>query len=265
MAWMRTIIVRLMPLVRDRAICLRKSEYSETSQIVTLLSRDNGLFRAIAKGAHRKTKAGSSKFDGGMDFLELGEAVAILDVARDLATLTEWTLREGHLELRTNLRAICLAMYAGELVDRLLEAHDPHPTLFDRLEATLPLLGTNRREQSFLAFELDLLEQTGYLPELSRCLGCNQSADSGTMAFFAVQLGGVVCRNCEGKVPDRLEIDPRLIRLIQGLLKLPRHGGAILRLPQLTRHQADPINRMLAGHIQYTLGKPLQMMRWVLD
>ena len=95
-----------MPLVSDRCICLRKTEYSETSQILTLMSRDYGIFRAIAKGAHRRTKAGASKFDGGIDFLELGDAVFTHDPARDLATLTEWSLREGNLDVRKSLRAI---------------------------------------------------------------------------------------------------------------------------------------------------------------
>ena len=84
-----------MPLVHDRCICLRKTEYSETSQILTLFSRRYGVFRAIAKGAHRRTKAGASKFDGGIDFLEVGDAVFTHDPARDLATLTEWCLPRG--------------------------------------------------------------------------------------------------------------------------------------------------------------------------
>ena len=168
-----------MPLIRDRCICLRKTEYSETSQVVTLLSREHGVFRAIAKGAHRRTKAGASKFDGGMDFLEVGEAVFTFDPARELSTLTEWTLRDGHLGLRQDLRGLYLALYAGELVDRLLEQHDPHPELFDRLEAVVPELATDRREQAFLAFELDLLRATGYLPELHQCAACGRPSTAG--------------------------------------------------------------------------------------
>ncbi|HEX8911027.1 MAG TPA: DNA repair protein RecO, partial [Humisphaera sp.] len=204
-----------MPLVRDRAICLRKTEYSETSQIVTLLTRDHGLFRAIAKGAHRKTKAGASKFDGGMDFLEVGEAVFTHDVTRDLATLTEWTLREGHLAFRSDLRAMYLAIYAGELVDRLLEQHDPHPELFDRLEQTLPELASPRREEAFLAFELDLLRETGHMAEVTECVACHRPAPTDVpRAFFSADLGGTVCRDCEMSVPDRRSIDSRLIRLV---------------------------------------------------
>jgi DNA repair protein RecO (recombination protein O) len=252
-----------MPLIRDRCICLRKTEYSETSQIVTLLSREHGLIRAIAKGAHRRTKAGSSKFDGGMDFLELGEAVFTHDVTRDLATLTEWTLREGHLEFRRDLRALYLAMYAGELVDKLLEPHDPHPELFDRLEEVLADLGSARREQAFLAFELDLLRETGYLAEFAACVSCGHSPADGPMSYFSPGSGGALCRNCEGTHPDRLSIDARLLRIVQLILRLPRENGVPQRLPHLTRHQTDPINRILAAHIQYTLGRPLAMQRWV--
>src|SRR5687767_3033671 len=123
-----------MALVHDRCVCLRRTAYSETSQILTLFSREHGILRAIAKGAHRRTKAGASKFDGGVDLLDGGDAVFIHDAAKELSTLTEWNLREGHLGLRNTLRGMYLGLYAGELVSRLFEEHDPHPELFDRLE-----------------------------------------------------------------------------------------------------------------------------------
>src|SRR3984885_16222742 len=146
-----------MALVHDRCICLRKTEYSETSQILTLFSREYGIVRVIAKGAHRRTKAGASKFDGGIDFLDVGQAVFSHDPARDLVPLTEWSLREGHLALRRSLRGIYLALYAAELVGRLIEEDDPHIYLFNRFEWALPELATPRREEAFLAFEMDLL------------------------------------------------------------------------------------------------------------
>jgi DNA repair protein RecO (recombination protein O) len=110
-----------MPLVSDRCICLRKVEYSETSQILTLLAREHGITRVIAKGAHRKTKQGASKFGGVIDLLDLGEAVFSHAPDRDLAPLTEWSLQDGHLELRRSLRAVYLAQYAAELVSLVIE------------------------------------------------------------------------------------------------------------------------------------------------
>ena len=254
-----------MPLSSDRCICLRKTEYSETSQVLTLLGQRHGLMRVIAKGAHRATKAGASKFGGGIDLLDVGEAVFTLDLEKQLGTLTEWKLTEGHLELRRSLRAMYLAQYAAELVSFLIEEHDPHPELFDRLEQMLGELATPRIEEAFLAFELDLLRETGYLAELAACVSCSSSISDREPAFFSANRGGVVCRNCEGVVPDRRSIDPRLLRMVQSILRLPRNDGSAQRLPRLTRHQTDPINRIFAQHIEHTLQRRLRLPQFILS
>jgi DNA repair protein RecO (recombination protein O) len=252
-----------MPLVSDRCICLRKVEYSETSQILALFGRAHGLFRVIAKGAHRRTKAGASKFDGGLDLLDTGEAVFTFDLAKDLNTLTEWKLRDGHLELRRSLRGMYLGLYAAELTSTLFEEHDPHPELFDRLESTIADLATPKAEESFLAFELDLLRQTGHLAELGNCVECGSVLSDRDATYFSATRGGVICRNCEGATPDRMSFDPRLLRLAQQILRLPRANGSTQRLPRLTRHQTDPLNRLFAEHIEYTLGRRLRMPKLV--
>jgi DNA repair protein RecO (recombination protein O) len=253
-----------MALTRDRCICLRKHEYSETSQILTLLSREHGLLRLIAKGAHRRTKAGASKFDGGVDLLDLGDAVFSLRLEKDLATLCEWSLRDGHLELRSILRSLYLGQYAAELVSLLVQEHDPHPTLFDRLEQTISELSTPRAEEVFLAFQLDLFQETGYLPNLDACANCAASfTDRQPWSFWPAK-SGLVCRACETVAPDRVPLDPRLLTLVGNILKLPRQNGSLQRLPKLTRHQTDPLNHVFAEHMQHTLGRRLHLARFVL-
>src|SRR3954470_7277457 len=220
-----------MPLVSDRCICLRKVEYSETSQILALFGREHGLFRVIAKGAHRRTKAGASKFDGGLDLLDLGDAVFTFDLAKDLNTLTEWKLCEGHLDLRRNLRGMYLELYAAELTSSLIEEHDPHPELFDRLQSTMDELATPRAEEAFLACELDLLRQTGHLAEMGNCVECGSVIADRDATYFSPARGGVICRTCEGLTPDRMSFDPRLLRLAKQILRLPRANGSAQRLP----------------------------------
>ncbi len=254
-----------MPLVHDRCICLRKTEYSETSQILTLFCASTESFASLPRAAHRRTKAGASRFDGGVDFLDVGAAVFTHDPGRELATLTEWRLLEGHLELRLSLRGIYLGLYAAELVSRLIEEHDPHPQLFDRLETVWQDLATSRREETFLAFELEMLRECGYLPELWVCAECGSDAQRWEMSFFSPARSGVICRNCEAAIPDRASINARLLRLLHTILRPPRVNGVPPRLPQLTRHQTDPLNRMLADHVEHTLGKRLRMRKYVVD
>jgi len=253
-----------MALTRDRCICLRKVEFSETSQIVTLLARRHGLVRLIAKGAHRRTKAGASKFDGGLDLLDLGDAVFSLRLEKDLATLTEWSLRDGHLELRGDLRSLYLAQYAAEMSGLLIEEHDPHPQLFDRLEQTIGELATPRREEVFLAFQLDLFREAGYLPDVSACANWRAPFSDSIPWAFSPSRGGIVSRDCEHLAHDRMAIDPRLLSMVSMILRMPRQNGALRRLPRLTRHQTDPINRVFAEHVQHTLSRRLRLPRYVL-
>ena len=90
----------------------------------------------------------------------------------------------------------------------LFEEHDPHPPLFDRLENTIPQLATKRREEVFLAFQVDLLRESGYLPELFACVSCGISMEaspangSSNACYFSASQGGIICRNCEGVTPD---------------------------------------------------------------
>jgi DNA repair protein RecO (recombination protein O) len=253
-----------MSLVSDSSICLRKFEYSETSQILTLFSKNHGIVRAIAKGAHRQTKAGASRFDGGVDVLDFGNALFTADTSRDLAILAEWKLREGHLEMRRSLRAMYLGLYSAELVSMLIEERDPHPELFERLRATLAELSTPRIEESFLSLQLDLLRESGYLPELGSCVACEGSIHAREPAYFSAARSGIICRSCEAGIPDRVGVDLRLLRLLQGLMRLPRSNGSPQRLPRLTRHQTDPLNRLLADHVEYTIGKRIRLRRYVV-
>ncbi|MCZ6836092.1 MAG: recombination protein O N-terminal domain-containing protein, partial [Planctomycetota bacterium] len=74
-----------MPTISDSAVCIRRWDFSETSQTVSLFTHTHGIIRGLAKGAKREKGA----FSGGFDVLTQGHLVAIVKPGRDLATLTE--------------------------------------------------------------------------------------------------------------------------------------------------------------------------------
>ncbi len=82
--------------------------------------------------------------------------------------------------------------------------------------------------------------------------------------YFSPASGGVACRSCADAIPDRLPLDPRLLRLAQSILRLPKSNGSTVRLPRLTRHQTDPLNRLFVEHVQHTLGRRLRLGQYVL-
>ena len=58
-------------LTKDHAICIRAVDYSETSQIVTLFTKQNGKIGAIAKGSKRP----KSSFDGPIELFAYGRII----------------------------------------------------------------------------------------------------------------------------------------------------------------------------------------------
>ena len=207
-----------MPIENDRALVLRLTDYSETSQIATLLTRQFGQVRLIAKGARRSTKARAAV---GLDLLELGEA-AFVPAKPDagLGTLTEWKQLEAWRGLRDSLATLCGGLYAAELAAALTLEHDPHPELFDALLRLLETLAgppalvadANRAVlTAIVRFQADLLKSIGLAPNLRQCISCGKARRRGTPAWFSSHGGGLVCEKCQERVAEKHPIEPLLL------------------------------------------------------
>jgi DNA repair protein RecO (recombination protein O) len=196
-----------MPVRTDQAIVLRLTDYSETSQIVTLFTAKAGLVRLIAKGSRRGTR---TRFAAGLDLLEYGEvSYAPARGEAGLGTLTEWVQRDAFTGLRAELVRQYGGLYAVELVSKLTEEYDPHPELFDALLGLLRGLagGPGGPPQApgaatdpiavIVRFQGALLKAIGYAPILDHCVGCGTPRVRGTRAYFSSSAGGLICRDCE--------------------------------------------------------------------
>ena len=118
-----------MPRFKDQAVCIRVIDWSETSQIVVLLTACQGKVRGVAKGSRRANPSSVQKFSGGIDLLTAGQALGVIKPSTDLAVLTEWDLQEPLRHLRTDLQAQGLGLYVADLTHHLLADHDPHERL----------------------------------------------------------------------------------------------------------------------------------------
>lgn len=157
-----------------------------------------------------------------------------------------------------------LGLMLAELIGELFAANDPHPPIYDRFRHTLGQLGSASAEEHAMAMLLDVLRASGYLPSLTKCASCGNSVAGEKVLYFSASGGGVICRNCEVALPDRMNVDPRLIGIAINMLRLPREkSGVALRLPRITRAQSDPLLAMMLLHVQHVIQKPLRMKRWV--
>ncbi|MFM9957584.1 MAG: DNA repair protein RecO [Phycisphaerales bacterium] len=156
-----------MPPLRDHAIILRHWDYSETSQTVSLFTRDHGILRGLAKGCKRDR----STFSGGFESLTLGEIGASVRPNSELATLTDWDMREVFWGTRRSLAAHLAGLYAIDLLHHALRPLDPHPTLFDRSLACLRALEQERSiPATVLRFQWALAVELGVQPRMDEAV-----------------------------------------------------------------------------------------------
>lgn len=164
----------------SEAICIRHWDFSETSQTVSLFSRDRGVIRGLAKGSKRE----KSRFSGGIELLTRGRITAITKPGRELATLTEWDLEEIFPAISRDLRAYYAGMYFADLAQQMVSQGDTHPRLFDAMVQMLRGMGesetadkgndvNNCNKESYdvkamnvLGFQWAVLCETGYRPIL---------------------------------------------------------------------------------------------------
>lgn len=241
---------------RQPAICLRTTDYSETSQVVQFLTRARGVVRLLAKG----TKRPKSSSGGAIDLLAEGDLVFTDPARGGLGTLIEFRETAVRTGVRSDAGRLSAAMYMIELVGEMLAEGDPHPEVFDLLHSALARLSEpDAPPAAVLAyFQWRLLRKVGLLGEMGLCVSCGRpvAEAGGRDVHFSPGDGGLLCAGCEGTAAEKFRLDAAALA---GLAALgAAEAGVRVCLPD---RQARSVNRLLAYHIARQLGKPLKMAR----
>ncbi|MCE5187536.1 MAG: DNA repair protein RecO [Planctomycetaceae bacterium] len=240
--------------VKDRAICLRAVNYSDTSQVITLLCREHGKLGAMAKGSRRPKNA----FDGPIEVFSCGSVVLVVkDSGGQLAALTEFHQEPRFRQLTKRLAALHAALFGAELTEAFLEEHDPHPALFDKFLKFLETVQDSASDSLVWAwlilYQLRLLEETGIAPVWDQCTNCGTSLTSSdspparglhptdksnsppvkgesgaagrgyhSAVYFSSRNNGLLCSACEGTFVEKRAIDWKIVEILQQPSRLPK-------------------------------------------
>jgi len=116
--------------IHTDAVVLQRSELGESDRIVTLLTCDQGILRALAPAARRSKK----RFGGCLELFARIEASITDKGAGRLARLEEASLRDSHEAIKSDLLSIAHASCLAELIMASdYEPTTPHPMSFEEL------------------------------------------------------------------------------------------------------------------------------------
>jgi DNA repair protein RecO (recombination protein O) len=233
--------------VIDQAICLRTWDWSETSQTALLFLRRLGALRVLAKGS-RRAKA---PFSAGLEVATRGEVRVFPRHGAGLSTLASWDLEERYQTPRASLEWFHASLYAVEVVSSSLTELDPHPSLFDALDA---LLGTDPASDpigSVVELQWAALTETGHQPELVAppAEQPEPGALNSEAVYWFAPLHGSLVTDARG-AGEIWRVRSQTVELLRSLARQNRVAGG-----PITRRRAA---RMLDAYLRFALGAELR-------
>lgn len=233
------------------AFVLHQYDWSESSLIVELFTRMHGRVVVAAKGAKRPT----SNFRAVLLPFQritvlLGRAPA--DDAGEIHPLrnAEWAggaVAAGGVALYSGF-------YMNELLLKLLPRQDPHAALFDAYAETLQALQARdetANQAALRAFELRLLRELGWLPEL-HCVTTTQQPLQAHSLYTLRAEAGLVSGAADQAVPGATWL----------LIEEALNSGSAAALRQAVAADAATLRTLLREQLHYHLGPaPLRTRR----
>ncbi len=206
-----------MAIEKTEALVLRTTDYSNTSLIVSMYTRDFGRVEVIAKGARRET----SPYHAVLDLANRVQAVFYRHTHGQIHTLSECSLIDDYYGLRQDLFRFYAGSHVLELLSGLTAAEDTNPELFELAATGMEALSAGPEPGgSLLVFQTDLLRILGYLPVFFECASCGKDVLSARRVIFSPVKGGALCGGCARGISDGFGIAGALLKKLRDLSDL---------------------------------------------
>jgi DNA repair protein RecO (recombination protein O) len=239
---------------QTEAIIIKKTKLGEADTILTLYTPNLGKIQGFAKSL-RKTK---SKMAGHLELLTHSQIA--LARGRNIDTITGTQTINSFLPIKSDLDLSSCALYATELVNQFAAADVEDYPIFQLLLATMQRLSQGSNSELVLRyFELQLLGEVGYRPQLEQCVACHKPLKESTNSF-SPGAGGMVCANCRPTQPFSYPLSLEAQRALRLLQSGDYESVSGMTLTPELSHQLEVVIR---NYIRYLLERDIKSAVWL--
>ncbi len=242
-----------MPAEKATAIIVRTVDFSETSLVLTLFTREFGKLGALAKGGRRL----KGPFDSALDLLALCRIVFLRKSSDSLDLLTEAKLLRRFRPPGRDLRPLYAGYYVAELLRELTDENDPSPQLFDLADGTLAALAAGEpASRHLMRFELGALRLLGHTPSLVECVECGRPVPLRGRVAFGLSDGGVLCPQHRSGKRHVAAVTPGTLETMKQFTDLHSHAWRHLTIDSRTLGE---LRGVLNQYFSHLMGKKPRM------
>ena len=169
-------------------IILSETNYSESSKILNIITKEHGLIGVMSKGCRNM----KSKLRGISRKLIYG-TVHIYYKEKGLSTLIGMDVKNSFSKTIMDLEKISYASFIIDLTQQVVKQNDSED-IFDLLKYTLIKIEEGLNPEALTnILELKYLDYLGVSPSLDSCAHCGNTKEIVTLSPSA---GGYICKNC---------------------------------------------------------------------
>ena len=239
---------------QTEAIIIKKTRLREADRILTLYTPQLGKIQAVARGVRRPR----SKMAGHLELLT--HSLVSFARGRNLDTIIGSQTINSFLPLKSDLQLSAYALYATELVNQFTVDQIKNPPLFQLLLETMHNLcqkGNNERVLHY--FELHLLNEVGYRPQLQHCVSCRSPLKPTTNSFCS-SAGGVLCPNCIQNQRPTYPLSVNALKSLRFIQSNDYKNASRLKLNPALSHEIEEIIR---HYLKYLMEREVKSAAWM--
>lgn len=169
-------------------IVISDIDYKESSKIINVLTKDDGIVGIIARGTKRvksNLSSVSTKLTYGYFHVNYKE--------NGLSTLIEVDVIDRFRNIMLDIGKMSYSLYLLELSQQVYK-HDNNREIYNLLIASLKKINEGYDYQVIAnIFELKMLDFLGIRPVVDECVNCGSKTDIVTISSYR---GGYLCKNC---------------------------------------------------------------------
>ena len=231
---------------------MRTIDWSDTSKIVSLFTREKGRVDVIAKGARRK----NNPYQGVIETLNEIDTVIYLSEKRDLQTLGAVSLENSWREIRTDLKKTSVAMAMLEIMQHFFHEGQGDQIFYDFLLTMLEQLAEINCEHIILwYFMLKTASRLGFKPEMDKCNGCGKTTLSGSIEFDLTS-GVMYESGCSPGIISSERLTPEQLEFLSRLQKVPHRKLNLLSNISIPEY---PYTKLLQNYLNYHTDSTLEL------
>ena len=199
------------------AINLKSYNLKDSDKIVVMYSKDLGLIRGVAKGV----KKPKSRLGARMDSLVANKVM--LYKGKNLDTICQAEALNTFKDSRQDYDKLMYSSYISEIISIFGVEDDPSSKeVYDLFYKALDRISNADSKKdvmiAVIKFQLKMMLIVGFGLEFDTCLCCREEILNEDM-YFSIQMGGVVCEECNKDLGVKLKLHHKMRDFMQAMMQ----------------------------------------------